>query len=199
MTEKKSAVDQLLALAGKLSTEEKAALIESGFVVPGVVSKNTKRTLGYRCAKCNQVPIEFVGSSFVSPDGEDMDGYPIGLRPQDVPWIQPEGDPSLVDRRKPVCCYCLTNLWLPGGRFTGKMFVGITEFKASRDAAYSKIKKRRRNRVTSLASLPANTDGTGINLREEPTVPRDIVDPAERESFSQLADETGMGKAVMGS
>jgi len=190
-------IDQLLALAGQLSPEERQKLAESGVVMPLATSVGIEKIYGYRCAHCNEVAIHFVGRNFLTPGGKHLDGAPVGLRPLDTPWTASRPHSMSTERVSPVCPRCKGVLYMPGGRWHKKMMVTIDEWETARDKAYEGIRARR-NSPKDTRSL-VNPDGTTIDLNDAAAtrMPRDIVDPGERAALSEYADDTHLAKILM--
>lgn len=203
MTKKKSpskeappVVDQILELVGSLSKEERAKMQEAGIVMPLATSAGLEKVYGYRCAHCNSVAIHFIGRSFHAPGGEILDGPPIGLRPVDTSWTPAKEHKMSSERIAPTCHRCQGVLYLPGGRWHKKMMVTVEEWESARDRAYEKIRKKRRS-PRDLAAMPPEAAHVDLSDGEATRMPKDIVDPGERQAFSQLSDDIGLASQLM--
>lgn len=140
------AIEALLTAAKNLSSEDRAKLIQAGFVVPntGSTSLDAPAKFGYRCSKCGNIALEFIGTKFTDGDGKETDELPAGLPIGQLPWRQPELRAERVNRGAPICQCCgQTVFFNRGGYLIAKYVVLIEPWRASRDKAFEVLRKNR--------------------------------------------------------
>lgn len=163
MTDKDN-IQKLLEIAGKLSPEEREALLKTGVVMPAVTQADIdgRHKFGYRCKYCGGVALVFIGETFSDGSGNEVGRPPLSLPIHQIPFAQPELPPSRYNRMSPLCQCCGQHVVLSRGYLVDKHVIEIDRYKERRHAGYEKLKKHRENRDSNLASH--NPDGSPISL-----------------------------------
>lgn len=173
-------LDTFLDAYNKLSPDQRVTLQQRGCIIPAFgKSFDAPSKYGYRCKHCGEIGFEFVGESFDQGDGTMVSKPPLGMRIENLPWIQPRLRLEQINRSQPRCQACLATLPSNNGYLIERHVVDITLYKSSRDKAYQAVREHRAHGSSNMASH--NADGSPISVSSErPISMQDLAEAKAR-------------------
>lgn len=127
-------IDDIKALIRDLPPAEKVQFFRDGEnLAAEAIAVNQKVVYGYRCKRCNEVGLEFLGDLFIDPsNGLETDRVPLNIPIENLPW---KSEPR-ENRRTPKCRKCGAMLTTESdGCLTLKRVVNIKAYNEDRHKA----------------------------------------------------------------
>lgn len=197
--DKPTTLKDFLALADKLSPDDRRLLEGIGAVIPSGVdeqlSQDSRPKFGYRCGHCNQVAIYFAGTKW-----GDREEPPLNVPISRLGWWQPRKPleaQQRMNRSRPLCPHCGGSLSFSSvGALIAKYVVRVSEFEATRDKLFSRteVERQARERSTYQAQNPATYDGKppAANYAEPHHPVSDYFTPEVKAQVQAYAQKHGL-------
>lgn len=153
---------QFVAIARKLSPAVRTELTNRGYVFPATATAHDDDIVwGYRCVRCGEVALVFVGTKFWDPGRSIwLDTVPSHLSIDQLPWIHNVGRHP-ANHLAPNCQHCNSTVDLQGRYLISRLIVPVKSWTEAREKAINEVRE-------TLRQPPIHSDTTPNPEAKEP-------------------------------